>query len=268
MRNLGPHTTSIELLCRHWRLLFRITKNEFAARYKGSLLGLAWAVLYPLLFLSVYATIYTLIFQIKVQGLSTLEYTLYIFSGLIPLLCISETLLLGVSSLVGNKAILNNTVFPVDLISPKAVLLSQGIMIIGMPVLVIISLIFRLSSWPLILLPFLWFLQIIALCGLTWCLSLFNVVIRDLQYLVNLCLLLIVVSSPVAYTPDMIPERLSFLILLNPFAYFVTIYQKILILNQLPSTTEFLVVTLFSMGIFFAGSRLFSRGKKVIIDFI
>jgi len=259
---------SAYLLFKHRRLLLRVTRNELAAHYAGSLLGIGWAALAPLLLIGIYAAVYLIIFKVRVPGLSPASYVLYVFSGLVPFLATSEAIAVGVPSVITNKAVLNNTVFPIDLAPVKAVLLSQVTMTVGMFVIVAGAILTQTVSWTIVLLPVVWVLQIMALIGLNWILSLLNVVFRDLQNLISAVLMLLMVVSPIAYTPEMVPANLVAIIFLNPFAYFVTAYQSIIVLGKIPSAFNLVMLLVFAIGLFILGNWMFSRAKRVITDYV
>ena len=70
--------------------------------------------------LTIYGMLYSVIFQIRVPGLTEIEYVVLVFSGLVPLMAFSETLNGALSSLSSNKSLLLNTVFPAELIPLRA----------------------------------------------------------------------------------------------------------------------------------------------------
>jgi len=259
---------STRFLISHRRLLLRVARHELRARYAGSVLGVGWAVLTPLVMLCVYASVYLVIFQVKVPGLSATQYVLLIFSGLVPFLATSEALVAGVGAVVANKSVLSNTVFPIDLAPAKAVLLSQVTMVVGFLAIVVVLGATGGLSWTILLAPIIWGLHLLALLGLTWILSLVNLVFRDLQNGMGLALMGLMIASPIAYTPEMVPPGLKMLIILNPFAYFVIAYQKLLVLGQLPPLWEILVLVTISTGTFLVGGYFFSRAKLVLIDYV
>ena len=111
---------SASYLRSHFALLWRVARTEIRGRYAGSLLGAGWAFLTPLLTLVIYALVYSVIFKIRVPGLSTGQYVVYIFAGLVPYLMTSEAIAAGVASVVSSKSVWTNTVFPVDLAPAKA----------------------------------------------------------------------------------------------------------------------------------------------------
>lgn len=252
----------------HRRLLWRVTKGEMAARYAGSILGTAWAGIAPALILGVYAVVYMLIFRVRVPELDQSGYVLYIFAGLVPYLATAEAVSSGVSSVIANKSVLSNTVFPIDLAPVKAVLLAQITMGTGLALTVVgLALTGRLR-WTVLLVPVVWGMLVVSLIGLNWVISLLNVVFRDLQNLIGAVLMVMLIVSPIAYTPAMVPDSLRGIIFVNPFAYFVLAFQRLLVLGELPTQGQWIVLVLVSVGFFSLGGWFFSRTKPVLVDYV
>jgi len=256
------------LLLRHRGLLWRVTRRDLAARYAGSGLGVAWAVLYPVMVLSVYAVLYIGILQIRLLGLTRVQYVLYMFSGLVPFLASSEAVMNGVGAISANRHVLNSTTFPIDLAPAKAVLASQVTMTAGFTLILATAAATGNLHVTMVLLPVLWLAQAMALLGLLWVLSLVNVVLRDLQLLVGAGLLILLLASPIAYSPDMVPPALALIVRLNPFAWLVIAYQQVTVLGVWPSAGMLVAIVAGSAVTFVAGGRFFSRVKKVLVDHV
>src|SRR6185312_13766147 len=154
----------------------------------------------------------------------------------------------GVTSVIVNRAVLNNTVFPIDLAPVKAVLSAQGSMIAGMIATSAGVIAVGRAHWTMLLIPVVWILQVAALIGISWVLSLVNVVLRDVQNLITLLLVMLMVASPIAYTPAMVPSSLHWVLWANPLAYFVLTYQKILVLGELPDPLQATLLVVISLG--------------------
>ncbi len=180
----------------------------------------------------------------------------------------SDSLSAGVGSVAANRAVLSNTVFPVDLVPVKAVLLAQTGMVVGMLVVVSGAALTGSLSWTILLLPVIWLFHIMALVGILWFISLISLVLRDLQNIIGLIVMVLLVASPIAYTPDMVPAGLKILILLNPVAYFVIAYQNIIVLGSIPSAGDLFAVAALGIGLFAAGGYFFYRAKQVLIDYV
>jgi lipopolysaccharide transport system permease protein len=242
--------------------------NDLQSRYAGSHLGIAWIVLAPVLILIVYAVTYVAILRVRLAGLTSAEYVIFIFSGLVPYLMAADALVNGVTSVVANKSVLSNTVFPIDLAPVKSVMMSQAIMASGMAVTIVGSAVVGTLHWTVLLLPIVWGLQVVGLIGLAWCLSLLNVIFRDIQNFLTPALMMILIASPFAYTPSIVPAALRPIILLNPFAYFVVAYQQILVLGLVPGLGHALAILVIALVPFVVGSWFFATSKRVIIDYV
>jgi lipopolysaccharide transport system permease protein len=266
--SLTQRGTSVSYLTTHRKLLWRVTRTELQARYAGSHLGFGWAYLTPFLVLAIYAMVYLEIFRVRVPNLSPLEYVVYIFTGLVPYLATAEAMSVGVQSVVSNKAVLNNTVFPIDLTPVKAVLSAQFTMAVGMAVVLIGAVVTGNVHRTLVLLPVVWVLHLMWLIGVNWFISLLNVIFRDLQNLISSILMIMFVISPIAFTPDMVPSSLRILLAFNPFAYFVVAYQQVIMLGIWPSVGHSVVLLVMSVAAFFLGGWFFYRAKRVIIDYV
>ena len=94
-------------LSRHRRRLYESVLIDVRQQYTGSVLGVFWAILFPLLQLSILAGLYAVIFKVRPSGLGQWEYVLLVFSGLVPLLTFSAAVVACSSSLISNKDLLN-----------------------------------------------------------------------------------------------------------------------------------------------------------------
>lgn len=261
---------SARFLRSHGLQLARVTRSELAARYAGSFLGLGWVILAPLLIIGIYALVYLYIFRAATAatGLETFQYLLYIIAGLVPYLVTADALANGVGSVVTNKAVLSNVVFPIDLVPAKAVLASQPTMLAGAGFLTICLALTDRLHWTIVLFPIVWFLQVLALLGVVWILSLLNVVFRDLSNLITVLLMMLLIASPIVYTTAMVPDNMKLILALNPLAYFIVVYQEIFVLGQLPTLLQSILLVGFSLTSFFLGGWFFARAKAVLIDYV
>jgi lipopolysaccharide transport system permease protein len=255
-------------LVTHRRQLWRSTRTEIRARYAGSLLGPTWIFFAPALLLSIYGVVYLVIYDVKAPEMSATKYMLYIFAGLVPYLTTAESLTQGANSIATNRSLLMNTVFPVDLAPVRAVLTSVPIALAGSAIIVVGAAIAGTLHWTVVLFPIVLALQVLALIGVTWMLSLVAVVVRDILYVLTIALVILLVLSPIAYTPSMVPSGWRFVLAINPFAWFVLCYQRILVLGTVPSPLLWAGIAGAGIGLFIAGDRFFSWAKRVAMDYV
>jgi lipopolysaccharide transport system permease protein len=252
-----------------WRkrgLLVRSARTELATKYAGSLLGIGWIALTPALLLAVYGVVYLEVFKVRGADMSSSQFVLYIFAGLVPYLVVAEAIGGSVSSVSANTAMLSNSVYPIDLLPARAVLMAQPVMAVGLVVIVVGDLIIGKLSWTIVLVPIVWAFQVLGLFGIAWLLALFNVVFRDLQNLIAVVLMILLVASPIAYTPEAVPTSARLLIYVNPFAYFVIAYQRLLVRGELPSLFEGAMLVVCSLAVFALGNTVFRRSRAFVTD--
>jgi lipopolysaccharide transport system permease protein len=258
----------LALLFRHRSLLRQTVANDIRARYAGSVLGLAWLVIYPLLFLGTYALVYIYVFKVRFALFNANEYVVLIFCGLIPFLGFAEALSMGVGSVTSNASLIKNTLFPIELIPVKVVLVSQCTQAVGTGLLLTaVAIMGRLTIWAA-LLPVIWLAQLMLSMGLIWILSSLNVYLRDLQNMVSLAVLMLMMVSPIAYTADMVPDSLQPFLRLNPLFYLIVCYQDCLMLGQFPRQGLLWGLLAIAAVFFCVGYWFFGRLKTTFADIV
>jgi lipopolysaccharide transport system permease protein len=257
----------VGLLMRHRRLLWATTLSDLRARYAGTVLGLAWPAIYPLLFLGLYAVVYTMIFRIRLGEATTTEYVLEIFAGLIPFLGFAESLSIGVGSVVSNNSLVKNTLFPIELVPVKAVLVATVTMLVGLGMLCSVLWLKGILHLSHLLTPIILILQLVFTIGLTWILAALNVFIRDLSHLVSVMVLLLMLVSPIAYTSDMVPAHLQPYMYINPLYFLITLYRSCL-LDGTPTVVPFLVFAGIALTVFVIGYHVFAKLKEVFAEYV
>lgn len=247
---------------------FNAVKHDVRQRYAGSVLGSFWAILYPLFMVSFYATIYVVIFRVRVPNLSPQVYTVFVMSGLSAVLMWSESLSAGLGAIVNQRSLLLNTVFPAELLPPRSVLASQLSSLVAL-IIASLAATFLGSASPIAILvvPITWLLLIMFLIGLVWIFSLVALVFRDIQQGINIINMSMMVLSPMAYTPDMVPSALKFIIWFNPISYFILCLQAPLALGTWPSLTAMIGAACLGIGTFFLGLAFFRRARFVFVDY-
>lgn len=258
---------AIELVIQNRDLLCKTVGFALRGRFVNNALGAIWLLLYPLLFLSLYAAVFIHILGVRMPGLSSAEYVLVIFSGLVPFLAFSEAFGVGTASIVSNRALMRNTLFPIELVVVRDVVVGHATMGLGM-LLVWGVAIYQGHLHPThLMLPVIYLLQIIMVTGFVWLTSTINVFFRDLQQAIPIIVLMLMMVSPIGYTPDMVPEGMRFITDFNPLAWLMELYRSCLITGIIP-WDRLALLSAFSAVMFAAGYRVISRLKPVFVDYV
>jgi lipopolysaccharide transport system permease protein len=260
---VGP----FQSIWKHRLILWRTTLLEVRNMYAGSLLGSLWVVLGQILMLCIYALTYVVILRIRPTDMSVYEYILYVFCGLTSFIPFSSALTGGTLSLVSNRSVLLSTIFPAELIPFRSVLVASVTMPVGTAILLLSDAALSQFSWTGLLVPLVMILQIMFVTGLVWILSLAALLFRDIQHLIYYGIMMLMVITPIAYTPTMIPSGLKLIIYLNPLSYFVISFQYLIILNTLPSIDILLAMVLLSFASFTLGYLMVRRAKGAFYDY-
>jgi lipopolysaccharide transport system permease protein len=234
------------------------------------LLGLSWIAIGPLLILGVYSLVYLEVFKVRTHlfHFTGPAYVIYIFCCLVQYAAAADAISRGFGDVHTNKTETNNTVYPIDLTPVQAALGAQVVMAVGIPLVIVGAILTGHAHATLVAVPVVWALMFIWLVGVNWILSMLNVAFRALQNLLTVILMILLVASPFAYTPSMVPPAVRLIVYLNPFAYFVVAFQQLIMLGQVPDGWHLAVLLLMPIGTFALGSWFFAKVKGVLLDYV
>jgi lipopolysaccharide transport system permease protein len=247
--------------------LWRTTISEVRQRYAGSAMGLFWVALAPSLLLALYACVFIYIYKTVPEGMDTTTYLVQLFAGLLPFLAFSDGLLNGSGSVLSNRAVLLNTVYPAELVPLRAVLSGHAVAALGLVLVAGLALATGHPIRGILFLPLVLVLQVMFVCGVAWPLSLANLVLRDVQQMLTFLCTALMIVSPIAYSPGSAPGPLQLLVYLNPLSYFVLTFQSLAVTGSFPSIEIVLIMAALSLGTFLVGFRLFQKGKLAFWDY-
>lgn len=195
----GAHAPrKIRELFAHRQLLWLLTRRDLQVRYRGSVLGFLWTLIRPLVLL---LTFYLVLGKILGAAKGIDNFGIYIFSGLTIYLLFSEALGASAGSIVDNGGLVKKIYVPREIFPLAAV--GGGLFMFFMQMVVLIAAITVVGAWPdpfglLYLIPSIVLVLIYVLAfGLV--LSAVNVYLRDVRYIVDLLLTLMMWGSPIAY---------------------------------------------------------------------
>jgi ABC-type polysaccharide/polyol phosphate export permease len=219
---------------RYWELLHVLVSRNLKVRYRGSLLGVYWSLLNPLMMTGLYAAIFGANFAPYYNN-SILNYALAAFTGLVVINFFSSSTGQALASVVLNGALLNKislpvSIFPVSMITANIFQFVVGVL----PLLAIMTLINSKSVVNVIalLLPF---LALVLVCtGVGFLVSALNVFFRDLPYFYELVVFVLWISSPVFYPAAIVPASVKPFLGLNPLSPIIESIRQIALSNTLP----------------------------------
>jgi lipopolysaccharide transport system permease protein len=259
-------TELLALLWRRRRTVWASIQHEFANRYSGSLLGLVWVVLFPLLFLSIYVFVYAVVFQVRLPGGGVADYVLYVFSGLVPYLAMMEAANQSAAAVRSNLMAIRSALMPIEIVPARIVGVALASMLVGLGLVVILSLATGHFGAKALLLPAVIVVHTALFLGMACLLAVIGALIRDIAYLVNLFSLMFLFLSPIAYTREMLAPQLWFLRDLNPVHYIVAAYRQALFETGPVDWMALGVFCALSLATLLAGAAALRRYKGIATD--
>lgn len=256
---------------RHRSLIFRLTRREIESRYKGSVLGILWSVIVPLMLLAVYTFVFSVIFQAKWDAKidNRWQFALILFSGLIVFNVFSECINRAPGVMLNYVSYIKKVVFPLEILPwvllfsslynaflSFIILLAGHFIFIGVPPLTVLLI-------PLELLPF-----ILLTLGLTLFLSSLGVYLRDLSQLISICTMILMFMSPIFYPITSIPEEYRGYISLSPIAVVIEGARGLIFYGQIPSVGQWLFSFACSWLIVWLGYIWFMKTRKGFADVV
>jgi lipopolysaccharide transport system permease protein len=224
-------------------------------------------VLQPTLLLSIYLFTYLVVFRMRFPGFSTMDYVLFVFSGLIPYLGFMEAATSGCLVLRQNLHLVKNVMLPIELLPVRAVAVSLASQMVSLMVLLLLLASHGYASVHWLWLPVVLGLQVMLLLGLVWILSVICLVLPDMSQLVNLGVFFLMFVSPIGFRPDMVPPALQLVLHLNPIFYLTEAFRASLFYGGLPGTTLAAGYATISLAVFFGGAAFFRKFKDVLVDY-
>lgn len=232
-----PHTPSLlQNLWQRRELLQLLAWRDIAQRYRGALGGGVWAVLTPLLMLSVYTAVFSGIFQARWGDSSDpMEFALQLFVGLTVHGLAAECLMRAPALLVNNISYVKRVVFPLELLPVAALIAATFNFLISVAVLLVFYTVVQKDiPWGVVWLPLVIAPYIMFLAGLSWLLTALGAIARDITHVMGMFVTLLMFISPVFYPASRLPEPLQPFFMLNPLSLIIEQSRAVLLYKQTP----------------------------------
>ena len=201
-----------------WELAWPLAKKELLGRYRGSVGGLAWALVTPLMMVTVYALVFQLVFKARwgSADVGGVGYALRLFAGLIVFTGCAEVATRATRLIQDNASLVKRVVFPLEVLGVAVVLQSAVHAVLQTLVLGLLISFTDGPRWSWLWLPLAWVWVLMLQLALAWLLAALGCYLRDLQHVVPAILSGLLFLSPVFYSVDAAPPVLRAVLLLNP----------------------------------------------------
>jgi len=254
----------------HRELILQMIKREVVGRYKGSVMGLFWSFINPVLMLVVYTFVFSVVFKAK-WGVGTQEsntdFAVILFVGLIVHGLLAEVLNRAPSLILSNVNYVKKVVFPLEIlpvVSLGAALFHSFVSLIVLLIALIV--LNNFLYWTVILIPIVLFPLLILTLGIAWMLASLGVYLRDIGQTIGIITTVLLFLSPVFFPFEAIPEKYQIYILANPLTFIIGQAREVLIWGRQPDWIGLSKYTLVSICILWFGYAWFQKTRKGFAD--
>lgn len=251
-------------------LLWSLVVRDIQSRYRGTMLGLLWAVVFPFMMLAVYAFVFGGVFNARWgSGGGMKDFVLMLYCGLIVHALFSETLTRSPSSILANPSYVKKVVFPLELltVSHLATAVFNALISLG---LLCLFLLIQDQSIPLTALyvPLVFAPLLVLTVGLAWFLAAIGVFFRDVGQIIGVIMSVLLFLSPVFYPASSAPALAQRLIYLNPLTYPIEELRAVLIVGNQLDWVQWLVYCVVCVAAAIGGLWIFQKSRPAFADVI
>jgi lipopolysaccharide transport system permease protein len=236
------HSASVvELFASQWRnrrLVVQLTKRDVLGRYRGSVLGLAWSFFNPLIMLTVYTFVFSVVFNARwgVAGEDKVSFAIIIFVGLIVHGIFAECINRAPNLVVSHPNYVKKVVFPLEVL--PAVALGSALFHAAISLVVLLTaqlLMTQRLPWTVIFFPIVVLPLLLSTMGFAWLLSALGVYVRDIGQTTTIFTTVLMFLSPLFYPLSALPEKYRMWLHLNPLTFIIEEGRNVLIFGTPPN---------------------------------
>ncbi len=262
----------IRLFTSPWQnraLVKALIKREIVGRYRGSVMGILWSFIHPVLMLSVYTFVFSVVFKARwnTGSDSKVEFALVLFAGLLVFGLFSECINRAPSLILSNVNYVKKVVFPLEILPWIALSSAFFHMIISLIVWLIFYTVFfgfpHLTAllFPIILIPLVLFTM-----GLSWFLSSLGVYLRDVSQIVSVIMTTLMFVSPIFFPVSALPPAYQPLLMFNPLTPVIEMSRDALIWGKAPNWIFFGSYFIATLLVAYLGFAWFQKTRKGFAD--
>lgn len=256
----------LESFIKHKELLRELTMREIKQRYKQSVLGYAWVILNPFFQMVVMAFVFSIVMRIPNLGV---PYSIYLYAGLLPWTLFANSLVASSNALVGNAGLITKIYFPREVFVISAIAAKIVDFVLACSIFIVFMIYYQLPiSWHILWVIPIFLIQQLFTYALSLILATANLFYRDIQYLLNLVILVWMYLTPVIYSTEIFPAKYRWIFQVNPMSVIINAYRQVILANAEPNYLSLSIALALSLVLLFIGYRFFKKLEGIFADIV
>ncbi|HYC36860.1 MAG TPA: ABC transporter permease [Usitatibacter sp.] len=256
----------------HVNLIRELVRRDVRERYSGSILGMVWALLTPIVLITIYSIVFGAVFGSRIPGMEksgTFAFGVYLYSGLLVYTIFGEVLGRSPTLIWSHPSYVKKVVFPLEVL-PMVVLVSALVHSVLPFAVLILAMFLVLGSVPAtaLLYPLIVMLMLPMLMGFAWAIAALGAYVRDLGQVIALMLTVLMFLSPIFFPISKFPAWIQPFVRLNPICIPIELCNAALFGSPAPPMSALVVYVAASAALFFAGWKVFQVFRDGFADVI
>jgi lipopolysaccharide transport system permease protein len=265
----GWRSVNLRELWRYREILYFLIWRDVKVRYKQTVLGVAWAILQPLLTMVVFTIFFGKLAGID-QRTGGLPYPVFVFAGLLPWTFFASSLTNGSQSIITSQNLITKVYFPRLLVPLSAIGAGLVDFLIAFGILLAMMLWYGVVPGPsVLLLPLIVGFILLAATAAGALLAALTVAYRDFRYVVPFLVQIWMFITPVIYPTTLVPGRWRWVLALNPMAGLIEAFRYCLLGEAMDWPLDaFLISAAVTLGVLAASLAYFRRIERRFADIV
>lgn len=259
----------IKMFYENGYLLGQLVKKDIENRYKGSILGILWSLIVPILMLVIYTFVFSEVFQAKwnIDTTNKFEFALVLFCGLSTFNLLSEVMSRSATLIASNTNYVKKVIFPLEILPVTITLSALFNCIISFLILIVANGVlnkevsYTLWQFPLVLIPL-----IVMSVGVSYIISAIGVYLKDVANIISVLVMVLMYMSPVFFPLSSVPENFRVICEVNPLTFIIENFRNVVLFGT-SINLAFYVKSCIAASIFYLiGYVVFKRSKAGFAD--
>ena len=253
----------------HRFVIGQLAKRAILGRYRGTVLGLLWSLVTPLLLLAVYTFVFGTILQVRwvSQSGGNAEFAAILFSGMLVHGILAECLTQASTLIVANPQYVKKVVFPLEALPWVTVISAffQGVISTG----ILLAYLFFVQGgipWTAVLFPIPLFVLAFVCIAAGWLISATAVYLKDIAQMMGLLSTVLFFMAPILYPKTALPVEFQNLLYLNPLTYIIEQFRAVVLWGELPNWNGLALYGIASVAIAWISLAWFQKTRKGFSD--
>lgn len=258
---------------RNRQLILQLTKREISSRYRGSVMGVAWSFINPLLLLTIYTFVFSSVFKARwsagaMDAAETkVDFALILFAGLIIHGFCAECINTAPKQILSNVNYVKKVVFPIEVLTITSTLNALFHFGVSLSVLLATQLFFNHSIpmtalyFPVVMLPL-----VLMMTGISWLLAALGTYIRDIGQITGMAVTALLFLSPVFYPISALPTEYQGWLYINPLTAIIENGRATLLFGLAPDWHSLAISFGIGIAVCIIGYAFFQKTRAGFAD--